>query len=224
MHYNELSATAQERVREQYINSLDYEWWDCVYEDAIENGKELGFYIDKIYFSGFWSQGDGASWEGQVDVGQWLKTHTEDSIGLTAWVELINNNWASKHIKVSSKNNHYSHSGTMSFDHWEIFINLNYEPEDNLLGAFGGSSILQDMPVATVMDLIMADPHTKLKREDDVAEAIAESARDYADEIYKKLQKEYEWLCSELVMVEHFEANDINFDEEGEVLCFGTTE
>jgi hypothetical protein len=222
MHYNELSATAQERVREQYINSLDYEWWDCVYEDAIEKGKELGFYIDKIYFSGFWSQGDGASWEGQVDVGQWLKTHTEDSIGLTAWVELINNNWASKHIRVSTKRAHYLHSGIMSFDHWEIYFYVNATEVDKQ--SLGGDSILKDMPISAVFNLIMADPHTKLKSEDDICEAIAESARDYADEIYKKLQKEYEWLCSELVMVEHFEANDINFDEEGEVLCFGTTE
>jgi hypothetical protein len=221
MHYNELNSIAQERVRNKYIESRVFVWWDCVYEDAIEKGKELGFYIDKIYFSGFYSQGDGASWQGQVDVVQWLRTHTEDSIGITAWIELINNDWADKHMKVVTGTSNYSHSGTMSFRQWEIYFYLDERP-DHL--PVGGNSIIRDMPVNVVMDLIMADPHTKLKREDDVSEAIAESARDYADEIYSNLRKEYEWLCSELVMLEHFEANDINFDEEGEVLCFGTTE
>ena len=88
----------------------------------------------------------------------------------------------------------------------------------------GGDSILKDIPVNTVMDLIMSDSTMPYKREDDITEAIAESAREYADEIYKKLQQEYEWLCSDVVMLEHFENNDINFDEEGEVLCFGTIE
>ena len=221
MHYNELSTTAQERVRNRYIESLDYEWWDCVYEDAKEDGKELGFYIDKIYFSGFWSQGDGASWQGQVDVSQWLRTHTKDSIGITAWIELINNNWADKHIKVSTSSNHYSHSGTMSFSHWEIHFYLDERP-DRL--PIGGDSILKDLPIDMAMKLIMSDPNTPYKSEDDIAEAITQSAREYADEIYNKLRKEYEWLCSDVVMLEHFENNDINFDEEGEVLCFGTIE
>ena len=221
MHYNELSATAQERVRNKYIESLDYEWWDCLYEDAKEDGKELGFYIDKIYFSGFWSQGDGASWQGQVDVSQWLRTHTKDSIGITAWIELTNNDWADKHIKVSTSSNHYSHSGTMSFSHWEIHFYLDERP-DRL--PIGGDSILKDLPIDMAMKLIMSDPNTPYKSEDDVAEAITQSAREYADEIYNKLRKEYEWLCSDVVMLEHFENNDINFDEEGEVLCFGTIE
>lgn len=222
MHYNELSTTAQERVRNRYIESLDYEWWDCVYEDAKEDGYSKGFCIDKIYFSGFWSQGDGASWTGQVDVAQWLRTHTKDSIGITAWIELINNNWAEKHIAVTTSSNHYSHSGTMSFGHWEIhFYYASGEPDDSLLD---GDSILKDMPIGVVVNLIMADPHTPYKSEDDIAEAIAQSAREYADEIYNKLRKEYEWLCSDVVMLEHFENNDINFDEEGEVLCFGTIE
>jgi len=221
MHYNELSTTAQDKVRNRYIESLDYEWWDCVYDDAKEDGYEKGFCIDKIYFSGFWSQGDGASWAGQIDVVQWLRTHTKDSIGLTAWIELINNNWADKHIKVGNSSSHYSHSGTMSFDHWEVYYYMDVNHDTSPLG---GDSILKDIPVNTVMDLIMSDSTMPYKREDDITEAIAESAREYADTIYKKLQQEYEWLCSDVVMLEHFENNDINFDEEGEVLCFGTIE
>ena len=219
MYYNELSATAQERARHKYLDSLDYEWWDSVYGIATEDGRDLGFYIDDIYFRGFWSQGDGASWEGSVDIGQWLKAHTEDSIGITAWVELINNGWMDKHVKVNVKNNHYCHSNCMSFTYIEEYFTA-YEKENRL----GGTSIIKDLMVEDVLNLITSDPSTPYKSIEDITEAIEQSARDYADEIYKKLQREYEWLCSEDVMVGHFDDNDIQFDEEGEVLCFGTTE
>ena len=52
---------AIEKFRE---NNLDYEWYEFTYEDARECGKQIGIDIDKIYFSGFWSQGDGACFEG----------------------------------------------------------------------------------------------------------------------------------------------------------------
>jgi len=109
----------------------------------------------------------------------------------------------------------------MAFSHWEIHFYLDERP-DRL--PIGGDSILKDLPIDMAMKLIMSDPNTPYKSEDDIAEAITQSAREYADEIYKKLQQEYEWLCSDVVMLEHFENNDINFDEEGEVLCFGTIE
>jgi len=44
---------------------LDYPWWDFVYEDAKTIGALMGIEIAKIYFSGFWSQGDGACFEGE---------------------------------------------------------------------------------------------------------------------------------------------------------------
>lgn len=64
--YNELTdEAAKERARDWYRQGhLDYEWWDHVYDMAKEAGAILGIDIDNIYFSGFWSQGDGACFEG----------------------------------------------------------------------------------------------------------------------------------------------------------------
>ena len=39
-------------------------WWDHVYDDAKTIGGLMGIEIDKIYFSGFSYQGDGACFEG----------------------------------------------------------------------------------------------------------------------------------------------------------------
>lgn len=67
--FDELDERAKERAREWYRNAwhdggMDHDWWDCVFEDAKAVGALLGIRIDRIYFSGFWSQGDGACFEG----------------------------------------------------------------------------------------------------------------------------------------------------------------
>lgn len=42
------------------------EWYGGVYQHYIEDLLQDGFEIDEIYFSGFWSQGDGACFTGRV--------------------------------------------------------------------------------------------------------------------------------------------------------------
>ena len=66
-HYNELPENGKARARQHYIDHWVHdEWYDYIYEDAREAGRVRGFDIDKMFFSGFWSQGDGASWLGEV--------------------------------------------------------------------------------------------------------------------------------------------------------------
>lgn len=66
--FEELSDDAKQKAIEDTQNSegyLDYEWYDGVFEDATTIAALMGIDIDKIYFSGFWSQGDGACFEGE---------------------------------------------------------------------------------------------------------------------------------------------------------------
>lgn len=64
--FDELSDTAKDVAREWFRNGNgNDDWYDSVYEDATECGKLIGITIDKIYFSGFSSQGDGACFEGR---------------------------------------------------------------------------------------------------------------------------------------------------------------
>lgn len=41
--------------------NVDHDWWSIIYEGAIENLEKMGFNNPSINFTGFWSQGDGAS-------------------------------------------------------------------------------------------------------------------------------------------------------------------
>lgn len=71
--YEELSDKAKAKAREWYRSDdggLDYDWFDAVYEDAGRIFEILGIDANRkgknpcIWFSGFWSQGDGACFEG----------------------------------------------------------------------------------------------------------------------------------------------------------------
>ena len=63
--FEDLDDEAKEAAMDEYRQgNLDYEWWDSVYDDAKTIGKLMGIDIDRIYFSGFSSQGDGACFEG----------------------------------------------------------------------------------------------------------------------------------------------------------------
>jgi hypothetical protein len=54
--------TLKEKVLQKcYAINVDFDgWYEAVYENWIEDLKNYGFEDVKIYFSGFWSQGDGA--------------------------------------------------------------------------------------------------------------------------------------------------------------------
>jgi len=208
--YGELSESAQQKAREWYIEGMDYDWWDSVYEMAIEDGKEKGFYIDKIYFSGFYSQGDGASWIGQVDVRQWLETNVPDSIGVSAWCQLIQENVVTMHCKVTANNSHYCHESTMQFDD----IDDDDAGFDEVMQL---PSIFKGMEVRDLYNIIETDNACPIKNVDAMTQAIAESGRDYAKDIYHRLREEYEYLCSEEMMLDHFDANDYHFTNEGKL-------
>lgn len=61
---DEQKAKAIERNRDTNTDGL--EWWEYTYDDAKEVAALMGLEISKIYFSGFWNQGDGACFEGSI--------------------------------------------------------------------------------------------------------------------------------------------------------------
>jgi len=64
--YDELSDKAKEKARDWYREASqgDDFYAECVIDDAKEIAKLFGLEIDQIYYSGFSSQGDGASFTG----------------------------------------------------------------------------------------------------------------------------------------------------------------
>lgn len=209
--FSELSEQAKERARAWYREgNLDYDWWDSVYEDALRMADILGIEIDyrsysgrngrrgwcepKIWFSGFSSQGDGASWEGRYRYapGALKKLQSEapafykDAEGverpIPANAELHR---IAKALQDAQKrqfcqleanvthSGHYYHSGCMRVE--------VHHREDHY----------RDIG--------------------DAEEDITDALRHFADWIYWRLKEEYEWLNSD----EYLEGNNYDFCEDG---------
>ena len=219
--YQDLSDSAKETARQWYLEGMDYEWWEGVYEMVIEDGKEKGFYINEIFFSGFHSQGDGASWIGQVDVGAWLKANAPDSIGVSALVALVNKDYIEKHVRVSRSSSNYCHENTMDVAEVEPdgrFYDSDWMDETELESeTIDGQGIFDGLSLANVRDIVNTDEANpyRLSNIHKLDEDIEESCKDYARDIYQRLREEYEYLCSEEMMLDHFNCNDYQFTEEG---------
>lgn len=210
---------AVEKIKQWwYEHGSDYQWWDDTYEQFKEEGYELGFLIGKMYFSGFYSQGDGASWSGQIDIVAWLRAHTEDSIAREAWIQLINEGWAEKHMPVG-QDGRYCHSGTMSVAYWDGMIGdpesiQDLEPSHQLMQQ---ESIFKGMNALDLLNLITSSDFD-LKSMADIADALKESAKDYADKLYKQLREEHEYIMSAENLIEMCDINDWKFNNEGEMV------
>ena len=114
--YSELSDQAKQKALDWYRpHACVDDWYEFTMEGLKERAKEKGFEIDKIYFSGFSSQGDGAMFEGQVT------DFTLFMEGINPHVQkVIKNNGLSLSWSVKHRG-HYYHSGCseINFDAWE---------------------------------------------------------------------------------------------------------
>lgn len=193
--FDELSDAAKEKAREWYRNGqLDYDWWEFVYEQADTAAKHLGIDIDRkgkhtpaIYFSGFWSQGDGACFEGSYRYKKgWRSALLHEfgpgdtlnellSIGLA--LQEIQSKQFYKLEATCRHRGHYQHSGCMSVE------------------VTHADSMYRDIG--------------------DDEDYIRDALRLFADWIYARLESEHDWLTSDEQVDEALLANEYTFDEDG---------
>jgi hypothetical protein len=227
--FDELEGRAKEKARQWLADTAtDHEWWDGVYDLAKEDGAKRGFEIEDIRFSGFWSQGDGASWTGSVDVKQfveWMLEQPEDTPAhrwvdadrhrYLCLVELMKDGWIERNINVTRSGYHYVHENTTGPEN-----DLNWDPlftemelarhEESTLhseGVLKGASVVGVAEGIDVKHLI-----------EDLDAKIKEEVRAFSRHIYKQLEAEYDHLTSDEQLTEMAEANDYRFDEDGDVV------
>jgi hypothetical protein len=75
--FDELGEDAQQKAIEdnREINVDYHGWWDFVYWPWEDKLEEMGFCEPEIRFSGFGSQGDGASFTAGVDIAKFARYH-----------------------------------------------------------------------------------------------------------------------------------------------------
>ncbi len=194
-------------------NVEGYDWWQYSYEMWAEKLAAMGYDIEdvevyderryntetgkwqytgqkasrktySINFSGFWSQGDGASFTtNTIYIEEWLRYHNNPKYSRI--LKLLENNTSSElwySAKVVRESRYYHERSTTLYINWEPYK-------------------VYDMPnIYTLLEQI------EKEMEEDIIQLNCE--------IYKSLQEEYEYLTSDKVVAETLIANEYEFDED----------
>ncbi len=168
-----LPARRRDELLEKYrnVNVEVDDWYSTVYEDFKEKCSALGIYVNRMYFTGFACQGDGASFTG----------HVEDWSLLLPAVKYEKympspGDWTMNILVRGS----YCHSGTMYFD---VDLYLDVNPYD-----VGEDPLQHD---AWALGRPTAQEIDQLK------ETIHKFLRGLADGLYKDLEEEYDYQTSD---------------------------
>jgi len=188
--------------------NVTHDWWDCVYSDFSQICEIMGIELDKDEpsFSGFWSQGDGASWSGRYAAQSTLRGYeTRGQISPTYDLApakirehapqdeelrriadelcFLARVYGSTYAIVRRHDHRYVHSNTMCVSEWEYCdenIDMN-EVDEAVIGH--------------------------------VEEALLHAFKALADWLYKALDAEYDYRTSDEAVIEALEANEIEEHE-----------
>jgi|688.fasta_scaffold40295_3 hypothetical protein len=221
--FDELSPEIQEKVlsnyKEEYRDKID-SWW---YEDVIENFKsgleELGLENIECNFSGFWSQGDGASFTARVrDVGKFFKEA----------LKLQPVKWFAYGEEKEEKEEEDEIDAMISgFE--ELGINskiIPLTPDDFWINIERNSSrYYHEFTISAEIDV--EEPmegrnfNASEQKEFDnwlgsLADSITKWARQKSRELYSELEAEYGSINSDKAVIEWMDSMDYKFTREGE--------
>jgi len=175
----------REELIEKYrhVNVDNNDWWEPVYEDMQTTLDDVGFRVDNFYWTGFWSQGDGACFEGHVySTPKFFNAHfkQEDYPWIAQLVQM------GGYLDISTK-----HTGRYYHEH--------SAGVDVTVDRFTEICTLDDLEqeVAVVWDAKL-DPEVRPFEKD-----VAEILRGYMKELYRTLQKEYDYLTSDEAVGEY---------------------
>lgn len=242
--YDELDDKAQERAYEKWAeNALDYEWWDCSYDDFDSVATALGFSIDrkdsswisngithhsqmpKIYFSGFWSQGDGLCFSGSMELKDMagamkrIKAYApidSELFRIAKDVEALYTEFM-KDVKRCAKRGEIGNLKQYILDYG---IQVQIEGHDR---GYYETVEMYNEPYGGELDEYLGLSNAFARREGDLKEisfgiledGVKEIANDFATWMYRSLEKEYEYGTSKESFKESCEANDYTFSESG---------
>jgi len=167
--YSELSDDAKEHAREVMsdinLDSSGGDEYTCEFWQD-EKLPALGFDSAKISYSGFWSQGDGASFKCNVNLVTWLKVNKLCN-QYRALYSLLTNESESVYVDFRIDNSgHYCHDKMMRTDYPEI-----QTPDDEKFSK-------------------------AIKQFDSLVKIVLKNAQATARQIYKELEAEYDYNVS----------------------------
>lgn len=216
MKFSELSDAAKAAALEYREQGL-CEWWGCTIDSFTTLCKCFGFDVDykSVYLRGFSSQGDGASFLGTWDI--------DDAMDCVEQVK----GYAPQDETLQELAKYMQHECTLAFGVSEMLTNgfglrigiggsarHNYVHEQTMQISRACGEVLDfdghiwdDLKEPEVIDICAR-----------LDESVLDIAKSLARWLYKALEEEWQYLCSEESLTEEAEANGWDFDEAGSII------
>ena len=198
---DELPEGVKDRARAWYREGgFDHDWYDAVYEDFQRIADILGIRLKTrttrlvggrtrqdpcIWFSGFWSQGDGAAWEG---VYSYRKSAAAELRAFAPKDKTLHR--IAETLQAAQRQNFYQ-------------LRAEVTHRGNYYHAF-------TMAVSVTRDSAPAVEIT-----DHAETVVTDALRDLANWLYRQLEQEYEYQTSDDAVDEMLVVGGFTFTEEG---------
>jgi len=204
---SELQTRDPKRFEREYSKwteyNLDYDWWGGSYDLFKEDMTTEGVDVDNLYFSISYSQGDYASFEGTIDVSEWMQRNKDGD-----------QTYAEKYPALFLAICDYGGCASVSSGGRDSWPSVNWD------GACVGNTPpagIFAMLEPEAWDELVADQYAGAGIEDVLQEWVKGKCR----ELYDQLLEEYEYLNSEESFIESCEYNDVTFEieEEDHEIC-----
>lgn len=189
--FKALPESAQNAILDEHRdwNIVD-EWWDYVDDMFRQDMVEKGIKVDAMYFSGFWSQGDGACFTGRID--DWKKFFEAHPMETYKAFKDISEAEDDFDLYLGwGTSGRYSHADTMYLNDYTQFDWIDTGRVMDPLEALSLKTLNDDAK----------------KLWGDFQKDVLELLRDYANKLYEDLEEEYEYLTSDEAILESLIAN-----------------
>lgn len=209
-----------ENIQEKAIDNLrdinvDHNWYEYSFDYYKELLENVGFENAEISFSGFWSQGDGASFVADCDAQKILNYMFFENEGQMSWLIkkglkdkameevkrwnlwfTMAENHGSIHFSIKRNSSRYSHENTISPD---VEIDTDYQDKGTWNNGAWESVFMSKV------------------NQEKLETMFEEYVRDWCRKIYKGLESEYEYLTSDESVLDTILANEYLFTEDGDI-------
>jgi len=215
--FRELIAAAEDNETEVSERDVDrardwlregatmHDWYEFTYNDWKEALEQVGFTDADISFSGFWSQGDGASFTSGLDIEKLLTFFTVPIEPSQAVLDGEPGGWLPRVVKECGQRINRRYEWLfLALDCFSGRVNRNshhYSHENTC-----GVDLEFDYPrIAKELESIV----------DSFQEDIEDLRKDLCHAIYKELEAEYEYRTGDEQLMEDSDANEYTFDADG---------
>jgi hypothetical protein len=185
----------------RYINVEHYDWWEYTEENTKEHLRiEYGFIMDGLLWSGFSSQGDGASFTGAIsEFGTLVNKHQELLDVAPVLCKLIRAGKVDLTLRLIRRDSRYAHENTVA-------------SEVDLIMTFADIYDDNDSPALLIENAVGA--YVNANELDKFENAVLVLLKDEMRKVYRELEAEYDHLISDEAVWDIIVANELHKEEE----------